>query len=123
MILLGSITLTSASLGAAVHNLKDKDIEWYRSEGRLESFQKVLNDYWDNSRRVESEAIVDLEKHIWLLNSGAAILLIGYLQTKNNVSCWQLYSACSFILGVVFLFILRCVKQSMLRPETLCHVP
>ena len=88
-------------------NLKDKNIEWYKSEGRLETFQKTLNDYWDNSRRVESEAIVDLEKHIWLLNSGAATLLIGYLQTQSVVSCWQLYSAISFILGVVFLFILK----------------
>lgn len=45
-------------------NLKDKNIEWYKNEGRLESFQKVIDDYWDNSRRVESGSIVDLEKHI-----------------------------------------------------------
>lgn len=90
-----------------MNNLKNKDIEWYKSEGRLEFFQKTLDNYWDNSRQVESEAIVDLDKHIWLLNSGAATLLIGYLQTQSNVSCWQLYSAISFILGIVFLFMLK----------------
>ncbi len=91
-------------------NLLDKNIEWYRNEGRLEAFQITLDDYLDNSRRSESESIVDLEKHIWLLNSGAATLLIGYLQTQNQISCWQLYAACSFVLGVVIFFILKYIS-------------
>jgi hypothetical protein len=91
-------------------NLRDKDIEWYRSSGELEKIEAVLNDYWDNSRKLESEAIIDLEKHLWIVNSTAATLLIAYLQTKEATTNWQAFSAASFILEIVFLFFLKYVS-------------
>ncbi len=88
-------------------NLQNKKIEQYKRDGDLDVFQKTLDDYWDNSRRAETESINELEKHIWLLNSGSATLLIGYLQTIPSVTCWQLYAAASFVAGVVLFFILK----------------
>ncbi len=92
-------------------NLKDKKIEWYRSNGDYDQFQKTLNDYWDNSRKLESETINDLEKHLWIVNSSAATLIIAYLQaTKGTITPWQYSAACSFVLGIICLFLLKFVS-------------
>jgi hypothetical protein len=91
-------------------NLNDKDIDWYKSSGNIEKIDAMIQDYWDNSRRMESETIVDLEKHLWVVNSTAATLLLGYLQTKDMITNWQAFSATAFILGIVFLFFLKFVS-------------
>ncbi len=91
-------------------NLSDKDIDWYKSSGNLEQIEAMIQDYWDNSRRVESESITDLEKHLWVVNSTAATLLLGYLQTEETVKDFQAYSAASFIIGIVFLFLLKFIS-------------
>ncbi len=93
-------------------NFKDKKIEWYRSNGDYDQVQKTLNDYWDNSRRLESETINDLEKHLWIVNSSAATLIIAYLQTtKNIITPWQYSAACSFVLGIICSFLLKFVSE------------
>ncbi|MDF1588423.1 MAG: hypothetical protein P1P93_04605 [Gammaproteobacteria bacterium] len=92
-------------------NLLDKNIKWYKDHGGLEKIETMMEDYWNNSRRMESETVVDLEKHLWVVNSTAATLILGFLQTQETVYKMQVLSACSFVVGVLFLFFLKFVSS------------
>ena len=90
-------------------NLQNKKRSSYE-ENELEQLEVVLNDYWDKSRALVSETIVDLEKHLWLANAAAATISIGYIQANDDVPQLQLCGAWSFIIGIILLVIMKFVS-------------
>ena len=76
----------------------------------MKEFEKVLIDYLDKSRELESQSINDLEKHLWLANAAAATITIGYIQSKPEVHCLQLIGGWAFILGIIFLMLMKFVS-------------
>lgn len=91
-------------------NLQDKKRSDY-SAGDLTKLETSLNDYWDKSRALESEAVIDLEKHLWLANGAAATASVGFIQAaKAVISIWQYAGAWAFISGILLLVILKYVS-------------
>lgn len=87
-------------------NLQNKKRSAY-SEADLAKLYVNLSDYWDKSRKLESETVVDLEKHLWLANGAAATAAIGFIQAKTAVSFWQYAGAWAFVSGILVLVILK----------------
>ena len=92
-------------------NLQDKKCSAY-SAADLAKLETSLTDYWDKSRALESETVVDLEKHLWLANGAAATASIGFIQAKAVVSLWQYAGAWAFLSGILFLVVLKYVSAS-----------
>ncbi|WP_106225637.1 hypothetical protein [Legionella pneumophila] len=73
----------------------------------MKKLENALVDYWDKSRALESRTIDDLEKHLWLVNSAAATITIGFIQSKNGVHCLQLIGGWAFVLGIISLLCMK----------------
>lgn len=76
----------------------------------MKEFEKVLDDYWNKSRTLESHTIDDLEKHLWLANAAAATITIGYVQSKGGAHCLQIIGGWAFVLGIIFLVLMKFVS-------------
>lgn len=90
-------------------NLQDKNRSAY-SVDDLVKLEASLTDYWDKSRALESDTVVDLEKHLWLANGAAATASVGFIQAKTVVSLWQYAGAWAFVSGILLLVILKYVS-------------
>ena len=91
-------------------NLQDKTRSAYSADD-LAKLETSLTDYWDKSRALESETVVDLEKHLWLANGAAATASVGFIQAaKTVVSLWQYAGAWAFVSGILLLVILKYVS-------------
>ena len=90
-------------------NLQDKKLSAYSADD-LAKLETSLTDYWDKSRALESETVVDLEKHLWLANGAAAAASVGFIQAKAVVSLWQYAGAWAFVSGILLLVILKYVS-------------
>ena len=73
----------------------------------LAKLDASLVDRWDKSRVMESEAVNDLEKHLWLANGAAATMSIGFIQAKQTIPVFQYMGAWSFVSGVLLLVVLK----------------
>lgn len=93
-----------------VFNLQDKKRSAY-SVADLAKVDKALDDWWDKGRAMESEAVNDLEKHLWLANGAAATVAIGFIQAKSTVPLWQFAGACAFVSGILLLVVLKYVSS------------
>lgn len=87
-------------------NLQNKKRSAY-SATDLAKLDATLSGYWEKSRNLESETVVDLEKHLWLANGAAATAAIGFIQAKVVVSFWQYAGAWAFVAGIFVLIILK----------------
>jgi len=90
-------------------NLQDKKRSAYSADD-LAKLETNLTDYWDKSRALESETVVDLEKHLWLANGAAATASVGFIQAAAVVSLWQYAGAWAFVSGILLLVILKYVS-------------
>lgn len=90
-------------------NLQNKKRSAY-SAADLANLDASLSDYWDKSRKLESETVIDLEKHLWLANGAAATAAIGFIQAKAIVPFWQYIGAWVFVSGILVLVILKYVS-------------
>jgi hypothetical protein len=97
------------SQGDPMFNLQDKKRSAY-SRDDLAKLEASLSDYWEKSRALESAAVSDLEKHLWLANGAAATASIAFIQAKTTVSLWQYAGAWSFVSGILFLVIMKYVS-------------
>ena len=91
-------------------DLNDKNRNAYSAD-ELAALERDLDDYWQKSRDKESEAVADLEKHLWLANGAAATASVGFVQAASVVSPWQIAGAWAFIVGIVALFIMKFVSE------------
>lgn len=91
-------------------NLQNKKRSAY-SEADLARLDASLDDYWVKSRDLESEAINDLEKHLWLANGAAATVAIGFIQAKTEIPLWQHAGAWAFVFGILLLVALKCISS------------
>lgn len=77
----------------------------------MSELEKLLDDYWNKSREFESHAVNDLEKHLWLVNSAAATITIGFIQSNEVVNCLQVMAGWIFVLGIIFLLLMKFVSE------------
>jgi len=90
--------------------LDDKKRGAYSAE-ELAALERNLDDYWQKSRAKESEAIADLEKHLWLANGAAATVSVGFVQAASAVSSWRVAGAWVFIVGIAALVIIKFISE------------
>lgn len=76
----------------------------------MTELEKLLDDYWNKARDLESHTINDLEKHLWLANAAGATITIGYIQSNNVVGCLQVLGGWAFVLGIIFLVLMKFVS-------------
>lgn len=77
--------------------------------GELDKVKAWLEKDFDRSRDFESQAINELEKILWLANSGAATVTIGYLTTNEAPTLYQYYGSFAFVSAIVLLLMLKLV--------------
>ena len=92
-------------------NLQNKNRSEYERDGNLPDIEEMSKDYWNNSRDTETQAIEDLEKHLWLANAAAATVSIGYIQAKDIVCVFQYYGAWAFVSGILMLVVMKYVSS------------
>lgn len=97
-------------------NLQDNKRSAYTTDD-LMGLEAMLTDYWEKSRSLESEAINDLEKHLWLANGAAATATIGFIQAKTPVPCWQYVGAWVFVSGILALVVMKYVSAFYLSRD------
>jgi hypothetical protein len=91
-----------------LRNIKRKD---YSSDD-LEKLKITIADSLDKSRVIESETIVDLEKHLWLANAAAATISISFISKKDVVvTSLQYYGSWSFIIGIIMLVVVKFLSE------------
>jgi hypothetical protein len=76
----------------------------------LAKLEASHDDYWDQARELESKTVQDLEKHLWLANGAAATISIGFVQAKHPLPFWQYAGAWAFMVGILFLVVLKFVS-------------
>lgn len=84
-----------------------KEIE---SEGRLDEVREWMKTDFDRARDLESQSVNELEKSLWLVNSGAATVTLGYLTTAGSPSYVQFLGCGSFVIAIVSLLLMRIVS-------------
>jgi len=77
--------------------------------GELDKVKAWLEKDFDRSRDFENQAINELEKVLWLSNSGAATVTIGYLTANEAPSLYQYYGSLAFVSAIVLLLMLKLV--------------
>jgi hypothetical protein len=84
--------------------IQNKKYSKYSSD-ELARLENQLADYSDKSRSMESETLVDLDKHLWLANGAAATISIGFVQAADEIAFLQYWGCWSFIFGIVLLVV------------------
>jgi len=79
--------------------------------GILEETEGRLGAEFDRSRTSETQAINEFEKMLWLTNSGAATVTIGYITTTDNPGLMQFIGSCSFVLAIISMLTMRFVAE------------
>ena len=92
-------------------NLQNKKHSDYVNDGDLADIEDMSKDYWNKSREAETKTIEDLEKHLWLANALASTVTIAYLQKQEIVYLSQYLGACSFVLGILMLVVMKYVSS------------
>jgi len=92
-------------------NLKNKTRTEYEFDHDLPDIEEMSKDYWNRSRDIETKAIEDLEKYLWLANGAAVTISIGYIQTQDVVSSAQYYGAWLFVSGILLLVVMKYVSS------------
>ena len=93
-------------------NIQNKKKNEYEKDGDLPDFEKMSEDYWNNSRELETKTIEDLEKYLWLANSAAATISIAYIQKiTTTISLLQYSGAWAFVSGILMLLILKYISS------------
>lgn len=66
---------------------------------------------------LETSTVVDLEKHLWLVNGAAATAAVAFVQQKGFISFWQQAGAWAFASGLLFLVTLKFISAYMSSRE------
>lgn len=80
--------------------------------GKIEEAEKWLWDDFNRARDIETHSINEFEKLLWLTNSGAATITIGYLTTSSSPSLILFFGSCMFVTAVVALLIMKFVGET-----------
>lgn len=89
--------------------MKPSDIE---KEGRYAEFEKWLHEEFDKARTLESKTIEQVEKTLWLANSGAATVTIGFITTAKVATTLQFVGCAMFVVAIVCLVLMNVVGET-----------
>ncbi|KAA3630075.1 MAG: hypothetical protein DWQ09_01715 [Proteobacteria bacterium] len=89
-------------------NLTPRDLD---KAGKLDEVKAWLKNDFDRSRDAESQAINEFEKTLWLANSAAATITIGFLTSNDTPTIYQFYGSFSFVLAIVLLLLMKLVAE------------
>ncbi|BCZ98086.1 hypothetical protein DI137_00020 [Legionella pneumophila] len=98
----------TTSLGVGTTGVKGE--VYYEKGIGMTDLIKILDDYFNKARELESYTINDLEKHLWLVNASSATITIGFIQSKDGVGYLQILGAWSFVLGIISLLLMKFVS-------------
>lgn len=85
-----------------------KDLE---RMGILGDIEKSLADNFDRAKDSETQAINEFEKSLWLANSGAATVTIGYITTAESPTLLQFYGCLSFVGAIMVMLSMRFLSE------------
>ena len=81
--------------------------------GVLREIEEDLKSEFDRSRNSETQAINDFEKMLWLTNSGAATVTIGFITTTENPTLILFIGSSAFVLGIIAMLVMRFVAETV----------
>ena len=79
--------------------------------GELEEMGNLLWAEYNKARELQTKAIEDFDKALWLTNSGAATVTIGYITSSDNPTIMQLAGSGIFVLGILSLVAMKFVGE------------
>ena len=79
--------------------------------GLLHEIEDSLKSDFDRSRESETRAINEFEKILWLANSGAATVTIGYITTNENPSLLQFIGCSLFVFAIISMMLMRFLAE------------
>jgi hypothetical protein len=91
-------------------SVDDPTPEEINQTDKLERVQDWLKSDFDKSREHETQSINDLEKTLWLANSGAATITIGFITNADKPNIIQFYGCASFVLAIIILLLMKIVS-------------
>ncbi|MCW3107702.1 MAG: hypothetical protein JWQ09_2208 [Segetibacter sp.] len=91
-------------------SIEDPTPEEIDKAGRLDQISAELKSEFDRSREYETKSIDELEKTLWLANSGAATITIGFLTSSNQPNLFQFYGCSAFVFAIILLLLMKIVS-------------
>lgn len=82
------------------------------SAGKLDDASEALWEEFNKARDAETRAINEFEKILWLTNSGAATITIGYITSAAHPTFFQFLGSSMFIAGVLALLIMKFIGET-----------
>ena len=90
---------------------EDATPEDLAKRGILHDIEESMKADFDRSRESETRAINEFEKILWLANSGAATVTIGYITTNENPSLLQFLGCSSFVSAIIAMMLMRFLAE------------
>ena len=90
---------------------EDPTAEELHKAGELKKADERLRAEFDRSRALETQTIQDFEKSLWLANSGAATVTIGFVTATPSPDLFQFLGCCAFVLAIVALLVMRMIGE------------
>lgn len=93
---------------------KDEDItvEDLMRAGEVEKASNRLWEEFNRARELETHAINEFDKALWLTNSGAATVTLGYITSTQNPTMMQFLGAATFVLGILSLLLMKFIGET-----------
>ncbi|WP_101760128.1 hypothetical protein [Oceanicoccus sp. KOV_DT_Chl] len=79
--------------------------------GELKEVSELLWAEYNKARDLQTKAIDDFDKSLWLTNSGAATITIGYITSSDNPTIMQLIGSGIFVMGILSLVAMKFIGE------------
>jgi hypothetical protein len=80
--------------------------------GKFDEASESLWAEFNKARDAETHAINEFEKILWLTNSGAATITIGYITTASYPTFLQFLGSSMFVIGIISLLIMKFIGET-----------
>lgn len=97
---------------------KDKYVADLEKSGEIQEFQKFLWDEFEKARGLQTKAIDEFDKALWLTNSGAATITLGYITSGTDPTRLQLLGSGIFVLGILSLLFMKFIAETNTSRDT-----
>jgi hypothetical protein len=99
-------------------SLEDRTAEDLAKTGELEEVNKLLWDEFGKARELQTKAIDEFDKALWLTNSGAATITLSYITSAADPTKLQLFGSGIFVLGILSLLLMKFIAETNASRDT-----
>ncbi|HEY5603398.1 MAG TPA: hypothetical protein VIM41_09830 [Gammaproteobacteria bacterium] len=93
-------------------SIEDPTAEELFKAGKIDEASNSLWEEFNRAREQETRAINEFEKILWLTNSGAATITIGYITSADSPTSLLFLGSTLFVTGILLLFVMKFVGET-----------